>query len=176
MNKKKLIRNILFIVVMVYGYCYFHGYYLSREACVNDSVRGLYANTYEEIMVFDSGDQSVTVMANLEEMTCSFIETRKVGPFYHIELTLHWYEIGNSNRDLYVMSSHYLDDSNMYIVAYRINKEIDYVKVVLRNGETFVLDDWAKDFSSYAIDSDEWVGATYYAYNANHQLIEERVF
>ena len=175
MRKKKLIRNIIFIAVICFLHCYFYGYYLSREACILDNTRGLYSETYDEILVLERKNHQMTLLANFETMTHSLAKTVKIGPFYK-------HQGGHSDSSLLMENEDfgftycYDEHLKLCIVLYRVNKNIDYIVAVLENGETVLFDDWSKDFCARLIVSDERIHGTYYAYDVDDNLIAKQIY
>lgn len=175
MRKKRLIKNILFISIIFFLHYFFSGYYLSREECILDNTRGLYSETYDEVLVLERKNYQVTLLANFEKMTNSLAKTKKIGPFYR-------HQGGHSDSSLIIENEAfgftYCWDENikLCIVLYRLDKNIDYIVAILDNGETVLFDDWAKDFSGRLIVSDKILHGTYYAYDVDDQLIAVQIY
>ena len=56
---KKLLINISIIIVILLIEYYFGGYYISKEQCIKDTLRGLYSYETEKIMECKYRNRSV---------------------------------------------------------------------------------------------------------------------
>ncbi len=168
---KKLLINISIIALILWGIYYFGGYYVSKEQCIKETLRGLYAYETETIMEFENFDRGITLLADLEKKTYSIVETKVTGLFYQADNTLAGYSIKEDYAiDVFGM---YADKMGTGIFVYRNDQSIAKVEVELENRETVTLDEWNNDYAGYLQGDNEFVKGTYRAYNANDELIEE---
>lgn len=168
---KKLLINIGIIALILWWIYYFGGYYVSKEQCIKETLRGLYAYETEMIMEFEEFDRSITLMADLEKDTYSMVETKVKGFFYQAGTTMTGYSIKDDYAiDVFGMN---VDKMGATVFVYRNDKSIAKVEVELENRDTVTLDEWNNDYTGYLQGESEFVKGTYRAYNANDELIAE---
>ena len=175
MNRgRKLVRNFAIIVTFLLIFYYFSGYYISKQQCVMESLRGLYCTeTNREIMEFRYGNYIATLMADENDEKFSIAGTNKKGFLYRA---------GDSVTDISIDKEKCMTISGigsserMVVFIYRNDKSIDRVEAVLKNGEIYTITEWHEDYAGYVRESINLDGATYKAYNAAGELVGEEVY
>ena len=175
MNRgKKLVKNFVIIVSFLLIFYYFGGYYISKQQCVMESLRGLYCTeTNREIMEFRYGNYIATLMADENDEKFAIIGTNKKGFLYRT---------GNSTTGITIDKEKCMTISGMgssermVVFIHRNDKSIDRVEAVLKNGETYTITEWHEDYAGYVRESINWNGATYKAYNAAGELVGEELY
>lgn len=167
---KKLIRNLCLIVILLFAYCYFGGYYLSKEACIEDSLRGLQRNEREIVTEFTLDNIDYAVVMDREEKVYSVSGTKRIGFLYHTIGGVTGHVI--QEEDCIDLSG-YGDPEGAFLIIYRNDKKVQRIEAELLNGREIVFDEWEDDFSIAAINDKEWYRGTYKAYDANGELIGE---
>lgn len=168
---KKLLINISIIALILWGIYYFGGYYVSKEQCIKENLRGSYTYETETIMEFEDFNRYITLLADLEKKTYSIVETKMSGIFYRASSTINGFSIKDEYAiDVFGM---YDEKKGTPIFVYRNDKSIVKVEVELENRETVTLDEWNNDYAGYLQGDNEFVKGTYRVYNANDELIEE---
>lgn len=176
MNRmKKIIRNIVLILLVCFFFFYMRGYYLTKEACIMDSIRSLYCKEDEFITSVSMEPYDVTLVADLDHLTVSLFSTEKTGPFYHIRDSSTGMEI---DKDAPVsMEGMFSSSYGTVAFIYRNDKSIDEVHVVMGNGETRVLNEWKNDFILISYnDRDNWTHAICRVYDDNGKLRYETAY
>lgn len=169
---KKLIRNICIIAVLLCGFYYFGGFYLSKEECVRDTIRGLYGNENEVIAELRNKRIYTTIVINEEMKTASVVGTKKYGPFYHTASSFVGMKMSDSDC-IDVDGCWTSERGNMVLVVYRNNQDIAKVEASLEDGSIVTVDEWTKDFAVLSIETEDWLNGTYKAYDSAGNLIGE---
>lgn len=170
-RNRKLIRNSVLIAIFLFFIYYFGGYYLSKEQCILETMRGLYANESEKILELENGNRSFTLMADEDEKTYSLIGTRKIGFLYRTASSSVGITIREENK--IHISGLYNSDSGMIITVYRNDPSICKVEAALESGEIITFDEWHGNFAGIVLDKDGWYNGTYKAFDAAGQMVEE---
>lgn len=170
-RNRKLIRNSVLIAIFLFFIYYFGGYYLSKEQCILETMRGLYANESEKILELENGNRSFTLMADEDEKTYSLIGTRKIGFLYRTASSSVGITIREENK--IHISGLYNSDSGMVITVYRNDPSICKIEAALESGETVTFDEWIGNFSGLVLDTGDFYNGIYKAYDTDNQLIEE---
>ena len=174
-KRKKLIRNIIILVLLCAFYYFISSCYLTKEACIMDSVRGLYSKETEIITDARINDYEVTLLADLDNLTAAIFATKKTGLCYSIGNNMTGSRI---NRDVPIDMDGFFDsDVGSVLYIYRNDKAIDEIEVVLRSGETVIMNEWEKDFILITYeDTDNWKPTICRVYDENNELVYETGF
>lgn len=167
---KKLIRNLCLIVILLFVYCYFGGYFISKEACIEDSLRGLQRNERETVTEFTLDNINYAVVVDREEKEYSVVGTRRIGFLYHTSGGVTGHVI--KEEDCIDLSG-YGDPDGAFLIIYRNDNEVQRVEAKLVNGREIVFEEWEDDFSIATINDKEWYRGTYKVYDADGELIGE---
>lgn len=125
---KRLIRNSCIIAVLLFGFCYFGGFYLSKEECVKDTIRGLYGIESEVIEELRNKRIYTTIVINEEKKTASVVGTKKYGPFYHASSSFMGMKM--NDLDCIDIDGCWTDErGTMVLVIYRNAQDIAKVEV-----------------------------------------------
>ena len=174
-RKKKLIRNIV-ILLLIGMFCYFTGgCYLTKESCIMDSVRSLYSKEDEFIIDAKVNSYEVTLLADSDNLTAAIFATKKTGPFYRIGNNM----IGSKiNREVPIdIDGMFSNEFGTVVYIYRNDKSIEEIEVILGTGETVIMNDWEKDFILITYDDmDNWMHTICRVYNENHKVVYETAF
>lgn len=172
---KKLLINLSIIMLILLVEYYLGGYYISKEKCIQDTLRGLYAYETENIMEFKKGKRIITLMANLDKKTYSIVSVKRNGFLYHTDDCFTGHPIEDNNT--FDVLGVYDEDTGSFIGIYRNDKSITKVTVGTENAEVVTLDDWKQDFAGCLYEEDMMLREMIYrAYNASGELVEERVW
>lgn len=171
--KKITIQSVL-IAILLFSFYYFGGYYISKEECIRDSLRGLYAEETNIVMEVGNGKHSVTLVTNPETQSYSFIGTKKFGFLYHVGSSSTGYTI--DTREKLDIKGFFEKSMGSVIYIYRNDTTIQKIEVIMADGTTFTLDEWHENFTGWHMDSDQWRLNTYKAYDASNQLIYEKTY
>ena len=171
MNRsKKLIRNSCLIIVISYAIYFFGGYFLSKEECINDTLRSLHANQTKTIMEFKNNNHFITLMTDEKMETYSLTGTKKVGFLYHTDSGSHNNKISD-DQIIYIIGS-WSREMGLLIIVYRNIPEITKIVVELEDGSEFILSEWKDNFSGILLDKDDWLNGIYKIYNSNNELLD----
>lgn len=168
---KKLIRNLAVILVLLLGFYYFGGYYISKEQCVIETLRGLYGTETRKVMELRQKNYFATLMAGEEDESFSIVGTKKIGFLYRTASSS--VGIKNDKEEILKISGMASSDHGMVIFLCRNDKSIETVEVLLENGETFTITEWYEDYAGYIREDHNWESGTYRAYNAEGELVGE---
>lgn len=168
---KKLIRNVSIIAILLFLFCYFGGYFISKEACIVDSLRGLHRNERDIAMELTMGNRSYTVVTDMEEKVYSIIGTKRIGFLYHTANSYTGHEI--KEEECIDISGMYSSEIGSLIFVHRNDERIARVEMDLEDGSVISLDEWENDFTGIILEEKEWYRGTYKAYDASNQLIGE---
>lgn len=170
-RNKKLLRNTLIIFIILFTYCFFYGFYLSKDKCIDDNLRSLYVTGRQRVMEFVNKNLCVTLIIDEETETFSLISTKKYGFLYHVgSCTTNTSYVGEEIIDVNGM---YDEKMGMCIVVNRVNENVSYVEACFEDSTIMILSDWQKNFVGFLLDCNEWQKATYKAYDKNDQLLSE---
>ena len=174
-RRKKLIRNIIILSLICSFFYFTGGYYLSREACIMDSIRSLYCEEDEFITSSNLNDYDITLVADLDNKTASLFSTKRVGFLYRIGDNT----TGNKLRKDKPLVLGGLSSSQFgsAIYIYRNDKNIEKIEVAVENGETVILDEWEKDFILLSFENKEnWTHIVCRVYDDSGNLIYETAY
>lgn len=169
-----MVRNLKVIFVGLVVFYFVGGLYFTKEACIEDTIKELYGNEFEEIMEFSHNGITKTLMVNPENKTVSIVGTKRFLGFYHTASSSTGMQI--DERFSFDLFATYHSDYGMVMFIYRNNPQIDYIKAEFDDGEQLVLKEWKSDFVGFLLDTNEWKGGTYKAYDLSDNLIEERQY
>lgn len=170
-RSKKLAINLMFIFVLLQGFYYFGGYYVSKQQCVLETLRGLYGTETREVMELQQGNYIATLMADEEDESFSIVGTKKTGFLYRTASSS--IGIKNDKTEILKISGMASSDHGMVIFLCRNDKTIETVEVLLENGESFTITEWHENYAGYIREDHNWESGTYKAYNAAGELIGE---
>ena len=165
------IRNILICIILVIIYLYWNGYYLSKEKCIEDSMRSLYVPDGERILEICNRGFCKTLVDHGDSF--SLIGTKKQWIFYRV-----W----NSATQCSLKDEHsfshwtgYSRDFGSLTVVHRNNPKIEFVHIVLNSDETLVLNQWKDDYVVFLRQNVDDMDASgfYQAFDESGNLIEE---
>ena len=169
-GKKLLINTILILIILLFAF-YFGGYYLSKEQCIMESLRGLYAKETEIIMELKRGNRSRVLVADTDNKTHSIIGVKKMGLLYHVDNTHSGMPIKEEN--VIDIVSAYGEEIGTVIIVYRNDKSVAKVEVEFDSGDVVTMDDWKKDYVGCLEKENVFSNGVYRAYNASSELIGE---
>lgn len=154
------------------------GFYFSPQACVEDSLRGLYFAPAEKILEIRSGDCFYYLYANDHQYALHNV--KKTALFFYVSS-------GGSTHNDYPKSTESFDldfsadQGNEVFLVHRNRPDIAKVEWEQTEGSLkVILDQWKDDFAMIVMprsdaDSGFWQG-TVRAYDAQGNLVDERVF
>ncbi len=171
--KKFTIQSVL-IAFLLFIFYYFGGYYISKEECIRDSLRGLYAEETNIIMEIGNRKRSITLVTNPKTHSYSFIGTKKFGFLYHAGSSSTGYKI--DTREKLDIKGFYEETMGSVIYIYRNDTSIEKIEVIMADGSTFILDEWHENFTGFHREYNQWRQNTYKAYDASNQLIYEKTY
>lgn len=169
-GKKLVINTFIILLMLLIGY-YFCGFYISKEQCIRESLRGMYAYETEFVMEFENRDRVCTLLTDEDKKTYSIVGTRKLFFVYHADSSLTGFKI--KEEDVIDVLGMYDDKIGTSIFVYRTDKSITKIEVELENGDKITLDEWKKDYVGYLQKNEMWVKGIYRAYNASGELVGE---
>ena len=168
-GKKLLINTILILIILLYSF-YFGGYYISKEKCIRESLRGLYAKETEIIMELKRGNRSRILVADTDEKTHRIIGVKKIGFLYKVDDSYGGGPLKQGN--VIGLDSYYSDEIGTVIFVHRNDKSVIKVELELENGDVVVMDDWKKDYLGYLEQEDIFRKGVFRAYNASDEVID----
>ena len=173
-RSKKLVRNLSIIAIILSVFFYFDGYYLSKQRCVMETLRGIYSTeTGKEVMELRYGNYIATVMAEENGESFSVIGTNQKGFMYRTGDCSTGIKI---DKEKSMTISGMGSEKYMVIFIHRNDKSIDKVEVITENGETYTIAEWHEDYAGYIRENHNWECATYKAYNAEGELVGEEIY
>lgn len=178
---KKTIRNLILIAILVVLWMYFNGYYISKEQCVLETARGLYA-TGDIVMELnydintsqtENGKKySFTVLSDEEKGTCSIIGTKKVGFLYKPYHSSVNHIINDEN--IVDFLSYYTTEAGEIVVVHRNDKKVERINFEKEDGTFMILDEWKGDFVGFVGEqSDMLYESAYQVCDKNGNLLEK---
>lgn len=168
---KKLLINIFLISIILLFLFYFGGYYISKEKCIRESLRGLYAKETEIIMELKRGNRYRILVADTDNKTYSIIGVKKLGFLYHVDNTHSGMPIKEEN--VIDIVSAYGEEIGTVIFVYRNDKSVAKVEVEFDSGDVVTMDDWKKDYVGCLEQENVFRNGTYRVYNASGELMGE---
>lgn len=169
-RSKKLLINMCIIAVLLSGFYYFGGYYISKEQCMMEMLRSYYCNEREVAMEFENNNIITTVVVDIEGKTFSALKVKKIGFLYQPTGSAYGQEISEEYK--ISVNGHYTKGDGMEIFVYRNDDTVERVEVTMEDS-VIVLDEWENNFAWFVKDTDGWKRGTYRAYNASNEIIEE---
>ncbi len=171
---RKLAMQSIIIAILLCIFYYFGGYYISKEECIRETLRGLYATETNIVMEVGKRYFTITLVTDKENQSYSLIGTQRIGFLYRTGSSSTGHKI-NSNNKLDI-TGFYDKSMGSVLYIYRNDPAIQKIEVIMVDGTTFILDEWHENFTGYHINSDQWRLNTYKAYDASNQLIYETVY
>lgn len=173
MNRsKKLALNLAGILVLLLAFYYFGGYYISKQQCVLESLRGLYGTETREIMELRQGKYIITLMADENDESFSIVSIKKTGFLYRTASSSVGVPIDKERA--FKVSGTFSSDRGGVVFIYRNHPDIVRVEVEMQDGERHTITEWQENYAGFLVnDKKEWYPGTYKAYNATGELIEE---
>lgn len=175
---KQIGLSLSMLILTLFLIYWTSGFYFSPQACVEDSLRGLYFAPAEKILEICSGDRFYYLYANDHQYALHNV--RKTAAFFYVTA-------GGSTHNDYPKSTEPFDldfsadQANEVFLVHRNRPDIEKVEWELTEGSRKVLlDQWKDDFAMTVLprsdaDSVFWQG-TVRAYDAQGKLVDERVF
>ncbi len=170
-RSKKLIRNTIFIGIILCGFYYFGGFYISKETCIQQIVKGLYGNETEVVMEFQDKNKCFTILTDEEKESLSIVGTNQYGFLYKAA-------IGASYVGHEIVKEEHIDVTSIagseigrVIVVVRNDERVAKVVAEFENGETQVFEEWNQGFSTVLLEEANWWPGVYKAYDSEGQLL-----
>ncbi|MBO5176443.1 MAG: hypothetical protein J6C07_03205 [Lachnospiraceae bacterium] len=169
---KKLVINLTLIFVILLGFYYFGGYYISKQQCIVETLQGLYGTESRKIMELQQGNYIITLMADENDESFSIVGIKKTGFLYRTASSSVGVQI-DKERAMKV-SGTFSSDRGGVVFIYRNHPDIVRVEVEMQDGEQHTITEWQENYAGFLVnDKKEWYPGTYKAYNAAGELIEE---
>ena len=169
-GKKLLINTILILIILLFSF-YFGGCYISKEKCIRESLRGLYAKETEIIMELKRGNRYRILVADTDNKTHRIIGVKKIGFLYKVDDS---YGGGPLKQDnVIAIDTCTSEEIGTLIFIYRNDKSVTKVELEFENGDVAVMDDWKKDYVGYLEKENVFRKGIFRAYNASGELIDE---
>lgn len=165
-----IINMLLICGIMVLNY-YHGGYYLSKEQCIEESMRSLYIPEGERILELCNGNYCKTLFDHGDSF--SLVGTRQIGFLYRVGSTDVECRIDKSNSFFHWTG--YSADYGAYTVIHRNNERVSEIRVELNTGDILILNDWKSDYAVFIREKSDRRNAfgMYRAYDKSGHLIEE---
>ena len=186
-RNKKMIRNAVIILLVCFFYFYMNGYYLTKEACIMDTIRGLYRKEYEVVTSLKNKSYEFTIMADQENQTFSMISTKKAGFLYHLAGTIITGMKFDEDRPV-SMTGTVDSDFGTVAIIHRNDKEIEEVELLTdivgeridpntHQYPSVIRSDWDNDFMILCYDNKmEWVHTICRVYDDNGEIVYQTSF
>lgn len=177
-RKREILIGAALVLITLVVLGWISGYYFSPQACVEDSLRGLYFSPAEKIDEVQIGERYYYLYANDHQYALH--GARKTACIFYITT-------GGSTHNDYADADEAFqidglsDGKNQLFVIHRSQPEIMKVEMDPGKGRpVIVFDQWEHDFSikvQQLENSEEatWEG-TYRAYDVQGNLVEERIY
>lgn len=172
MNRlKKLIRNTIIVVLILFGFYYYGGFHLSKESYIKDFLKGHYYKENEYILEFNYKNRYKTILADFDNMTYVVVGTQNIGFFYTMDSSgNHEIDIEKSIDTYYTYE---IEMNGLILIVYRNNLDVDHVVFETKDGNKYIINSWTKNFGTVRIDGEYVKEGLYKLYDKNNQLIEE---
>ena len=168
---KKLLVNILIILNLLLIGFYFGGFYISKEQCIRESLRALYAHETDIVMELKNVTRSKVLVIDSNKKTHSIVGVKKFGFLYHTDNSTTGFSIKEENVIDFIAS--YDEKLGTAIYIYRNDKSVATVEVEFDSGDVVTMDDWKKDYVGCLQKENVFGKGIYRAYNASGELIGE---
>ena len=164
MNKmKKIIINLAIIVIILLGIYHFGGFYVSKDQCVEDYIRGQHIELEDPAMEIKEGNMIYTIYATEEKHHFALI-TQKIGFLYRAKgycemsgdthnVTVSWFETVNEKG---------------YIVVANLLMMLWFTDTV-----QLTFDEWNNNIAATYVEGEKMNFATYQTYDESGNLIED---
>lgn len=169
-GKKLLINVILILLILLFSF-YFGGYYISKEQCIKESLRGLYAKETEIIMELKRGNRYRVLVADTDKKTHRIIGVKKIGFLYKVDNSYGGGPLKQGN--VIGLAAYYSEEIGTVIFLHRNDKSVTKVELEFENGDVVVMDDWKKDYVGCLEKENVFRNGVFRAYNASGELIDE---
>ena len=172
MNRKtKIIINILLIISIFFGYFYYiHGYYISKQECIDDSLKAFYnEHTNIPVLSFSNNKSDITLYTDIKNSKFTVLEISKHFLFYKCD------ESESSYNDIdKALAITWIESKEMGLLffAYRVDKNIDTVEIVFTNGTVVKNNEWYGDYCGFYSTKDCYLDFSCRVYDMNNNLIE----
>ena len=181
MNRnKKLIKNVLILLVYFVLSRYFGGYYFSKEKCERDILRSLYATDDMFVMEFPkdsiytldlSKDITQKIYFDPNDKMISFVGIVKRGIFYRSQDSYMEDILKYNNNDI-VGVGFSLENEDFFLV-YRNNPNVYSIEIERMDDSTDIYWNWKEDFICLLFKEDVKYKGTCKAFDEQGNLITE---
>ena len=172
MNRvRKLILNTFVIICVLFLIYYFGGFYISREQCIQETMKALYANETERIYDFEHNHRYKSVYWHPDNKTVSIIGTKQFGFLYQTDSC----STSNQIREdmiIDIIGSYNRDFGGMVVVIYRNDPNVSKIIVDYEPFDV-QLDFWNGDFTGAVMLGNELYRGIYRVYDHQDQLLAE---
>lgn len=186
-RKKKFIRNSIFIAIILIGYFFYNGYFISKEKCLEQLKNALYLQDNIVLEEIQDDENILFVLIDEKDETFSFIRMEEYLNFLYKHRKIGY--VGATN-ELYgelrmkIQKDHSFDYYHTSLdqeaigdifLIHRNNPNVHEIELFLDDNSTIRLNDWNNDYIIMVSFLDIYVDSTktIKAYDINNQLIEE---
>ena len=172
MNRsKKLIRNVIFIGIILFGLYYFLGFYISKETCIRHVVRGMYGKESEMVMEFYDENRCFTILTDKEKEHLSIVGTNRFGFLYQAAVGASYVGHEIDKEECIDVTSVAGSEIGRMIVVMRNDENVARVVAEYENGEMQVFEEWNEEFSGVLRKEADWWPGVYKAYDSEGQFL-----
>ena len=174
MNKmKKIVINLAIIVIILLGIYHFGGFYVSKEKCVEDYIRGQHIELEEPAMEIKESNMIYTIYVTEEKHHLALI-TQKIGFLYRAK---GYCEMSGDTHNVTVSWFETVNEKGYIVVAERNDDSIAKANVLMMLGFTdtvqLTFDEWNNNIAATYVEGEKMNFATYQTYDEAGNLIED---
>ncbi len=175
MNKriKGIIVNISIIISLLCLFYYFSDYYISINTCRNDMLKAYNSDDFDILHVVENKNNVRYVLTDNQYDTWSILNISKKGLLYTPEASQ--YNLKINKEKAFDVNVYFDTEFEHTIMIYRNNKDIDHIKITIKDHNVIEEKTWNNDFifTSYKSDTlgKKNIGV-YEAFDKNGKLIE----
>lgn len=181
---KKLIINLILIVICLMAIYHFGGFYISKDQCVKEQLRGIHVNLEEPATTIKEGNMVYTIFVNDETYKVKddsgsnrghlVVVTQKIGFLYRAKS---YQEMTGDEHNVNVSWFKTPDEKGYIVVAERKDDSIARADVLMLLGFTDTVqvkfEHWENNVAASYVEGELMNFGTYQTYDEAGNLIED---
>ena len=181
---KKLIINLILIVICLMAIYHFGGFYISKDQCVKEQLRGIHVNLEEPATTIKEGNMVYTIFVNDESYKVEddlasngshlVVVTQKIGFLYRAKS---YQEMTGDENNITVSWFKTPDEKGYIVVAERKDDSIARADVLMLLGFTDTVqvkfEHWENNVAATYVEGELMNFGTYQTYDEAGNLIED---
>ena len=152
-RKRKVVVYLVLIIFLIGSFLFFSGYHFSREACIEDTLRGMDGIERHEVMTISvKGGRDVTLFMDENGENAIHIGTKKVVFLYKTVSIGQVNSEGNGETPIKELALVRGDNVRVFFIR-RIDKSIEKARITIGESEPTVQElTWKDDITGFLIE------------------------